>query len=93
MNCKYLDVVIYLVTSSKTAPYIQSHITRNYENINKDYLYYQMHNITHTNMYVYDTSISSQLYKINELCYKNNNSKCSLQNASLWLYFYCKRVT
>ena len=44
-------------------------------------------------MYVYDTSISNQLYKINELCYKNNNSKCSLRNASLWLYFYCKRVT
>ena len=26
--------------------------------------------MTHTNMHVYDTSISSKVYKINELCYK-----------------------
>ena len=44
-------------------------------------------------MYENDTPISSKLYKINELCYKNNNSKSSLQNASLRFYFYCKRVT
>ena len=64
MNCKYLDIVIYCTVSSKTAPSIQSHITRNYENKK------QSLPLLTNDTYVYDISISSKVYKINELCYK-----------------------